>query len=129
MDFAPGFSRRSTHLLCPSGVGAKFEKAREWGTPVVAQIWLAEVARTGKVPNVTVLPGGKAGDKKGDAGEAVVQMDVDEDLYRSPGGVMNEKEKGKAVDKGKAKEVPQVGGFMAIGVECNVMSSHPIVLI
>jgi DNA replication regulator DPB11 len=47
---APAFSRRSTHLLCPSGAGAKFDKAREWGVPVVGTAWLAEVARTGMIP-------------------------------------------------------------------------------
>ena len=131
MNLAPGFSQRSTHLLCPSGVGAKFDRAREWGTPVVAQGWLTEVARTGKVPEVTaflVMPGGKEGNKKGEAGEAVMQMDIDTDLYRSPAGHMNRKGKGKAVDMGKTREVAQVGESMANGVECNVVSSHPIFL-
>lgn len=32
-NIAPNFSRRSTHLLCPSGIGAKAEKAQEWGGP------------------------------------------------------------------------------------------------
>ncbi|KAH9933592.1 uncharacterized protein BXZ73DRAFT_89727 [Epithele typhae] len=47
---APNFSRRSTHLLCPSGVGAKADKAREWGTPIVDVAWLAVIARTGEIP-------------------------------------------------------------------------------
>ncbi|KAI9566951.1 hypothetical protein HD554DRAFT_2114150, partial [Boletus coccyginus] len=32
----PTFSRRSTHLVCPSGTGAKFDKALEWRIPVVS---------------------------------------------------------------------------------------------
>ncbi|KAI0833823.1 hypothetical protein BC628DRAFT_1499098 [Trametes gibbosa] len=49
---APNFSRRTTHLLCPSGEGAKAEKAREWGTPVVDMEWLGSMARTGEVPPI-----------------------------------------------------------------------------
>ncbi|KAI0636255.1 hypothetical protein C8Q77DRAFT_1102527 [Trametes polyzona] len=47
---APNFSRRTTHLLCPSGEGAKADKAREWGTPIVDIDWLAALARTGEAP-------------------------------------------------------------------------------
>ncbi|KAH9902436.1 hypothetical protein C8Q73DRAFT_3906 [Cubamyces lactineus] len=47
---APNFSRRTTHLLCPSGQGAKADKAREWGTPIVDMEWLAQIARTGNIP-------------------------------------------------------------------------------
>ncbi|THH08112.1 hypothetical protein EW146_g9100 [Bondarzewia mesenterica] len=49
---APTFSRASTHLLCPSAKGAKFEKAREWGTPIVVGRWLDEAARTGIIPPI-----------------------------------------------------------------------------
>jgi len=51
-NLAPNFSRRSTHLLCPSGTGAKFDKAREWGVPVVSMRWLEDVIRTGVVGGV-----------------------------------------------------------------------------
>jgi DNA replication regulator DPB11 len=37
-------------LLCPSGAGAKFDKAVEWGTPVVGYDWLSEMAQTGLIP-------------------------------------------------------------------------------
>ena len=47
---APNFSRRTTHLLCPSGVGAKADKAREWGTPIVDMAWPTALARTGEIP-------------------------------------------------------------------------------
>ncbi|EIN03978.1 hypothetical protein PUNSTDRAFT_93421 [Punctularia strigosozonata HHB-11173 SS5] len=48
---APQFARRrTTHLLCPSGAGAKFAKANEWGVPVVGMAWLEYMARTGAVP-------------------------------------------------------------------------------
>ena len=45
------FSRRTTHLLCPSGEGAKADKARELGTPIVDMTWLASIANTGEIPN------------------------------------------------------------------------------
>ena len=48
----PTFSRRSTHLLCPGGAGAKFDKALEWQIPVVSLTWLADTARTGIIPRV-----------------------------------------------------------------------------
>ena len=50
MIHAPTFNRATTHLLCPSGAGAKFAKAREWGTPVVDMRWLSYIAKTGAVP-------------------------------------------------------------------------------
>lgn len=50
------FSRRSTHLLCPSGTGAKFEKALEWRIPVVSLAWLEDIARTGSLPRVDEYP-------------------------------------------------------------------------
>jgi hypothetical protein len=37
---APTFSKKTTHLLCPSRQGPKAEKALEWGIPVVDVIWL-----------------------------------------------------------------------------------------
>ncbi|KAF4571183.1 hypothetical protein EYR36_008512 [Pleurotus pulmonarius] len=58
---SPNFSRRSTHLLCPAGIGAKFEKAKEWGIPVVNMGWLECIAKTGKIIPVSgfeVGPGG-----------------------------------------------------------------------
>ena len=51
ISLAPNFSRRSTHLLCPSREGAKAEKAREWGTPIVDMSWLAAIADTGEIPS------------------------------------------------------------------------------
>ncbi|KAF9483199.1 hypothetical protein BDN70DRAFT_874071 [Pholiota conissans] len=44
--------RRSTHLLCPSAMGPKFEKAREWEIPVVGMEWVAAIASTGGIPPV-----------------------------------------------------------------------------
>ncbi|KAJ3755188.1 hypothetical protein EV360DRAFT_50183 [Lentinula raphanica] len=45
------FSKRATHLLCPSAEGLKFDKAREWGVPVVGLAWLEEMKRSGVVPD------------------------------------------------------------------------------
>ncbi|KZT29900.1 hypothetical protein NEOLEDRAFT_1084778 [Neolentinus lepideus HHB14362 ss-1] len=49
---APNFSRRSTHLLCPSATGVKYEKANEWSIPVVDLRWLEDIARLGIIPDV-----------------------------------------------------------------------------
>ncbi|KAJ3847109.1 hypothetical protein EV368DRAFT_51751 [Lentinula lateritia] len=46
------FSKRATHLLCLSAEGLKFEKAQEWGIPVVNMTWLEEMKRSGLVPDV-----------------------------------------------------------------------------
>ena len=51
---APTFTRRTTHLLCPSREGKKFEKAPEWGIEVVGMEWLHAVAREGRVPGKAV---------------------------------------------------------------------------
>ncbi|CDO77918.1 hypothetical protein BN946_scf184727.g7 [Trametes cinnabarina] len=53
---APNFSRRTTHLLCPSGEGPKADKAREWGTPIVDVEWLASMARTNQIPAIPMPP-------------------------------------------------------------------------
>jgi DNA replication regulator DPB11 len=50
MTHAPTFNRATTHLLCPSAVGAKYDKARVWGTPVVDMRWLSHVAENGALP-------------------------------------------------------------------------------
>ncbi|KAH9911737.1 uncharacterized protein BXZ73DRAFT_107853 [Epithele typhae] len=49
---APNLSRRSTHLLGLSGVGAKADQALEWGIPLVDVARLARSfnARTGEIP-------------------------------------------------------------------------------
>ncbi|KAI0353702.1 hypothetical protein OH77DRAFT_1505190 [Trametes cingulata] len=72
---APNFSRRTTHLLCPSGEGPKADKAREWGTPIVDMEWLAAMVRTGELPPLPQSAG-----IAGVAGEAVVQKGEDVDL-------------------------------------------------
>ena len=58
----PVFSKKATHLLCPSGTGLKFEKAQEWGIPVVSVGWLSAMATSGVVPDVEpYLVGGLCG--------------------------------------------------------------------
>ncbi|KJA25092.1 hypothetical protein HYPSUDRAFT_214141 [Hypholoma sublateritium FD-334 SS-4] len=49
---ATTFTRHSTHLICPSGTGLKFEKAREWDIPVIDVQWLAAMASSGAIPQV-----------------------------------------------------------------------------
>jgi DNA replication regulator DPB11 len=50
MTHAPTFNRATTHLLCPSAVGAKYDKAQVWGTPVVDMRWLSHIAKNGALP-------------------------------------------------------------------------------
>ena len=50
MTHAPTFNRATTHLLCPSAVGAKYDKAQVWGTPVVDMRWLSHIAMNGALP-------------------------------------------------------------------------------
>jgi DNA replication regulator DPB11 len=50
MTHAPTFNRATTHLLCPSAAGAKYAKARVWGTPVVDMRWLSYIAKKGALP-------------------------------------------------------------------------------
>ena len=50
---ASTFSRKTTHLLCPSGQGPKAEKAVEWGIPVVDMIWLDGLLMTTRNSSMT----------------------------------------------------------------------------
>ena len=50
INHAPAFSRSTTHLLCPGATGAKYTRARAWGTPVVDTNWLSHIARAGALP-------------------------------------------------------------------------------
>ena len=52
IKLAPNFSKKTTHLLCPSATGPKFAKACEWGKPVVKMSWLAAMASTGNIPSL-----------------------------------------------------------------------------
>ncbi|KAL1758586.1 hypothetical protein FB107DRAFT_271789 [Schizophyllum commune] len=62
---APTFTRRTTHLLCPSREGKKYEKAPEWGIEVVGMEWLHAVAREGRVPGKVSAPVQAPGKGKG----------------------------------------------------------------
>ncbi|KAI9064973.1 hypothetical protein FKP32DRAFT_1712505 [Trametes sanguinea] len=63
---APNFSRRTTHLLCPSGEGPKADKAREWGTPIIDMEWLACMARTNQIPSTPPPPAPLPSDQHGE---------------------------------------------------------------
>ena len=120
INLAPGFSRRSTHLLCPSGAGVKFEKAREWGTPIVTVGWLEEIARTGRLTTIAAFLVNSSRPVEGgvEKGEAVMNMDrpVDAgaDLYETAVGDVIGKGKGK--QKGTAPENQEVGNSPVDGV-------------
>ena len=71
MTHVTTFTRHTTtHLLCPSGTGAKFDKAKgetdcltlfrakrglEWGVPVIDMSWLGTIVRTGAIPPTSVV--------------------------------------------------------------------------
>lgn len=50
INLEKSFSPKSTHLLCPSGTGIKFDKAKEWNIPIINMDWLIDIARTGTIP-------------------------------------------------------------------------------
>jgi hypothetical protein len=74
ITLAQTFSRRSTHLLCPSACGAKYDKAREWNIPVVGMAWLEDMATEGKVPDINEYLIGDAGDRVAKGKAKNVQM-------------------------------------------------------
>jgi len=48
------FSKKSTtHLICTSVSGVKYEHAVQWGIPTLRPEWLYDMARTGAVPEAT----------------------------------------------------------------------------
>jgi len=78
ITLAQTFSRRSTHLLCPSACGAKYDKAKEWNIPVVGMAWLEDMAKEGRVPDVGEYLIGDIGDRaaKGKTKEDVQMVDI-----------------------------------------------------
>ncbi|KAF8193425.1 hypothetical protein BJ912DRAFT_241190 [Pholiota molesta] len=111
ITLAPTFTRRSTHLLCPSGTGLKFDKAREWEIPTVGMQWIRAVATTGVIPPVHgfVVPGSFLPPRVDGDG-----MDVDVEAERRK----DVKGKGKAVDRGEVGVV-QDGDGNAMDVEAD----------
>lgn len=107
INLAPTFNRRVTHLLCPSGTGLKFEKACQWGIPVVNVHWLVKMAESGQIPGLdgflVSAPGCEV-----QAPEAVDRMVVDEENAKD---LKDLKGKGKAIEKGKGRARDQsIGG-------------------
>jgi len=84
------FNRRNTHLLCHAATGPKFERAQEWGIPVVSIAWLNELSEMGRVPDTkgystNQTPGGCV------AAAQNIEVDIVDDRVV------------KSVDKGKGK--------------------------
>ncbi|KAF9525812.1 hypothetical protein CPB83DRAFT_858926 [Crepidotus variabilis] len=91
INLATTFTKRTTHLLCPSGVGLKFDKAQEWGIPVVGMEWVWEIRRTGIV--------------KTTAGFEIVRRE-DQESMRVDGGTDAEIVlEGSKPDKGKGRAI------------------------
>ena len=82
ISIAPNFSRHSTHLLCPSAVGAKYDKALEWNVPVVDTDWLITIATTGIVPSPDT-PVQKRNHVKGFGGRQRTSTPVDQPKSRN----------------------------------------------
>jgi hypothetical protein len=78
ITLAQTFSRRSTHLLCPSACGAKYDKAKEWNIPILGMTWLEDMVNEGKVPDVGEYLIGDVGDRldKGKTKEDVEMIDI-----------------------------------------------------
>ncbi|KAH8094535.1 hypothetical protein BXZ70DRAFT_1072697 [Cristinia sonorae] len=87
ISVAANFSRRTTHLLCPSKTGAKYEKALEWNIPVVDMSWVEAMARDGAILPESVQAG---------------LPDDDDNLYQLAPPIQRIGEDPKG--KGKAKE-------------------------
>ncbi|KAG2101595.1 uncharacterized protein F5147DRAFT_708731 [Suillus discolor] len=68
------FSRHSTHLLCPSACGAKYDKAKEWNIPIVGMAWLEDMAKAGKVPDISEYLIGDVGNRAAKGKARDVQM-------------------------------------------------------
>ncbi|KAI6025731.1 hypothetical protein F5J12DRAFT_810070 [Pisolithus orientalis] len=94
ITIAQTFSYRSTHLLCPSAKGAKFDKALEWRIPVVSMGWLDSMARQGSVPDV---------------GRYLVS-NLQNNLVSLPPSGSAEASLRPKVDKGKGREVDVLTG-------------------
>ena len=50
MNWSQAFSKKCTHLICPSKQGPKYDKAREWETLIVDLGWLRDIAISGRIP-------------------------------------------------------------------------------
>ncbi|KAG5641864.1 hypothetical protein DXG03_004088 [Asterophora parasitica] len=97
------FSRRSSHLLCPAATGPKFDKACQWGTPVVTMEWLTTIATAGHIPATSgFLVPAYQDSIRGRRPEGPMEVDTDA------------KGKGKAVDKGKGKILVEDSGPQTI---------------
>ncbi|TCD70891.1 hypothetical protein EIP91_001199 [Steccherinum ochraceum] len=99
LSLAPNFSRRTTHLLCPSMTGAKFDKAVEWGIPVVDLGWMERLAKEGLVPPVEI-DGGHPSYRSEPSSPRVAADPLPE---RDP---VDRKGKGKANDADVANNAP-----------------------
>ncbi|KAF9078080.1 hypothetical protein BDP27DRAFT_1310729 [Rhodocollybia butyracea] len=66
VNLLSNFSKRATHLFCPSAQGLKFDKAQEWGVPVVGMDWVEELKVTGIVPDVRLRAAIKKPEKVND---------------------------------------------------------------
>jgi DNA replication regulator DPB11 len=98
---ATNFSRRTTHLLCPSGQGAKFDKAGEWQIPVVGNAWLAEMIQLGAIPTTNGFLIGAGGVQIPPERLPELSLSVDVNALLRP-------------DKGKLKQTESLGGMSDI---------------
>lgn len=113
ITLAPNFSKRTTHLLCPSGTGPKFTKACEWGKPVVKMSWLAAVASVGVIPPAEghLVPGSASALGNSSKLDFGVPMELD------------------VKSKGKAKAIPQDLPPIDIGATMNDITNSKLQII
>lgn len=117
INLAPTFSRRATHLLCPSGTGLKFEKACEWGIPVVNIHWLVKMAESGLIPGLDgfLVSAPPCDVQAPEVPIALDRMNLDDENANDKKDL---KGKGRAVEKGKRRARDQdIDGEMLVDVE------------
>lgn len=126
INLAPIFSRQATHLLCPSGTGLKFEKACQWGIPVVNVHWLVKMAESGQIPGLDgFLVSAPACDVQ--ALEALDRMVVDEESAKYKNDL---KGKGRAIEEGKERARDQSIDGDIVGDQMNgITNSRPFLYI
>ena len=120
INLAPTFSRRATHLLCPSGTGLKFEKACEWGIPVVNIHWLVKMAESGLIPSLDgfLVSAHPCDVQAPEVPIALDRMNLDDENANDKKDL---KGKGRAVEKGKGRARDQdIDGEMLVDVEDQV---------
>ena len=108
ITLASVFNRRNTHLLCRSPTGTKYEKAQEWGIPVVSLTWLRELTKTGRIPDVRANIKTEVPARDASVAWNAVEVEMIDDSKVTK----------KSVDKGKGRATsPELDGPMELDID------------